>query len=109
MFLPFGLITSRSGGVCKTWYRNKHGCPGLSLDVDNTEGGNNGAETITWETVTISKGDFTYLMFVQDYSRDSSTHLHQSQARVALYGFGEGGKEEVVRMQVPTEDENQSR
>ena len=85
------------------------GCPGLSLDVDNTRGGHNGAETITWEIVNIAKGDFTYLMFVQDYSRDSRTHLHQSQARVALYGHGDTGKEQVVRMNVPSEDKNQSR
>merc|ERR1711962_1161670 len=29
-------------------YSNKNGCYGLSLDVDNTQGGDNGAETITW-------------------------------------------------------------
>merc|ERR1711962_874773 len=33
---------------CETYYSNKNGCYGLSLDVDNTQGGDNGAETITW-------------------------------------------------------------
>jgi len=50
--LDLHVIEFDLGGnyVCETYYSNKNGCIGLSLDVDNTQGGDNGAETITWST-----------------------------------------------------------
>ena len=49
---------------CETYYHNMRGCNGLYLDVDNTQGGLNGAETITWEE---GQGDYFYLLFVFDF------------------------------------------
>jgi len=46
--LDLHVIEFDDNYVCETYYSNKNGCFGLSLDVDNTQGGNNGAETITW-------------------------------------------------------------
>ena len=95
------IVSRRSGGSCETFYGNPTGCPGLSLDVDNTEGGDEGAETVSWE----EGGDFTYLMFVHDFSGET-THLAQSGARVALYGQDGQGQEQVVRLEVPQQDGN---
>ena len=61
---------------CETFYGNSDGCDGLYLDVDNTHGGDSGAETITWT----EPGDNWYLLFVFDYSRDSTT-LVQSEVK----------------------------
>ena len=69
--------------------------------MDNTHGGDEGAETVSWE----EGGDFTYLMFVHDFSGDA-THLAQSGARVALYGQDSAGQEHVVRLEVPDKDGN---
>ena len=49
---------------CETFYGNKDGCSGLTLDVDNTHGGENGVETISWT----KPGENWYLLFVHDYS-----------------------------------------
>ena len=94
------ILSRRTGEYCETYYNDRHGCPGLGLDVDNTSGGNNGAETITWETA----GDFVYLLFVYDYSNDA-THLVESGARIAFYGSSDNSSQ-VVRMQVDTVDPN---
>merc|ERR1719369_849922 len=87
---------------CRTYYGRKTGCTGLHLDVDNTRGGFNGAETITWDE---EKGDHIYLLFVHDYSGEwadgSNTTLVQSQARLTLYGEGVS-----IHENVPTEDPN---
>jgi len=64
---------------CETFYGNKH-CDGLSLDVDNTSGGDNGAETITWT----EPGDNWYILFVYDFSKDG-TQLSDSGARLSFY------------------------
>ena len=34
--------------ACRTYYRNKVGCKGVHLDLDNTNGGDKGPETITY-------------------------------------------------------------
>jgi len=91
-------INRHSGAKCDTYYRNKEGCSGLSLDVDNTKGGNNGAETITFD----EPGDSLYLMYVHDYSNDT-TRLVQSEARITLYS---NNGQAPIKMEVPTRDTN---
>ena len=83
--LDLHAIQYRNNQECETFYGNKNGCAGLYLDVDNTSGGDNGAETITWESqststtsTTTSPGYTTYLLFVYDYSK-SDTTLVESQ------------------------------
>jgi len=46
--LDLHVIEFNDNYQCETYYSNKNGCYGLSLDVDNTQGGDNGSETITW-------------------------------------------------------------
>ena len=103
--------------MCETYYKtiNKEGCSGLSLDVDNTKGalqmlmghafcpgGNNGAETITFD----EPGDSLYLMYVYDYPNDfpnDTTRLVQSEARIDLYS---NNGQAPIKMEVPTKDTN---
>ena len=65
-----------SNYTCDTYYGNKTGCEGLSLDVDNTNGGNAGAETITWNQYLDS---LSFLIYVVDYSREPDYPLAKSQ------------------------------
>ena len=67
---------SDPGQYCETYYGQLSGCDGLYLEVDNTEGGHHGAETITWT----DPGDSWYLLFVFDYS-GANTTLVESQVR----------------------------
>ena len=67
---------AEDGTDCDTYYSNMNGCDGLSLDVDNTHGGDAGAETITW---TQDLDGYSFLIFVVDYSRDSSYPFKASQ------------------------------
>jgi len=92
-------IPRNSGPTCETFFNNKNGCPGLWLDIDNTSGGDAGAETITWDDA----GDSLYLMSVYDYSHSPSTHIVQSEARIALYANNSGSP---VTMEVPTTETN---
>ena len=62
-------------------------------------GGDNGAETITWDDAS----DSLYLMSVYDYSFDSNTHIVESEARVALYSNNSGSP---ITMEVPTTETN---
>ena len=62
-------------------------------------GGDAGAETITWDDA----GDSLYLMSVYDYSHSPSTHIVQSEARIALYANNSGSP---VTMEVPTTETN---
>ena len=39
--------SDRSRSTCRTFYQEKNNCEKISLDLDNTSGGHNGAETIT--------------------------------------------------------------
>ena len=72
------------------------------------EGGENGAETITWynmDDYDMVAGDSLYLLSVHDYSADPDHQLVDSEARVALYSSGS-----PTTMEVPTiEPEEYSR
>jgi len=93
-------IDRKSGEeTCHTSYRNQHGCSGLSLDTDEQEGGDAGAETITWDDT----GDSLYLMYVHDWSHEPETHIVESEARIALYS---NNTESPITMEVPTTDTN---
>ena len=50
--------------TCRTYYGQN--CRKTSLDVDNTQGGQNGAETITLEDNTINQ-QYVYVIGVEDY------------------------------------------
>ena len=74
---------SDPGQYCETYYGQLSGCDGLYLEVDNTEGGHHGAETITWT----DPGDSWYLLFVFDYS-GANTTLVESQVRKKTLSLG---------------------
>ena len=40
-------IKSSDNSLCRTWYQHKNGCASISKDLENTEGGLNGAERVT--------------------------------------------------------------
>ena len=57
--------------TCRTYYDNKSGCEKISLDLDNVDGGQNGAETMTLLDNAINK-DYVYLIGIEDYNFESN-------------------------------------
>jgi len=57
--------------TCSTYYGNKKGCSGVTLDKDNDRGGTNGAETITFSNIT-ENSNYVYMVYVKDFSRRSN-------------------------------------
>ena len=68
----------------------------ISQDVDNTNGGQNGAETITLLDNSINK-DFTYLIGIEDYqwNGDGETDFLQSGSKITITN---GANTEVDQM-----------
>jgi len=56
--------------TCRTYYGNKGGCTKITLDLDNTSGGHNGAETMTLLDNAINK-DYVYVIGIEDYNFES--------------------------------------
>ena len=69
--------------TCRTYYGQN--CRKTSLDVDNTQGGQNGAETITLEDNTINQ-EYIYIIGVKDYNfyYDEGQAFVNSQAMVTI-------------------------
>ena len=59
-------VDKNSGELCRTWFNDKEGCPAVALDVDNAQGGLNGAETVTLLDNTVNS-KYTYLIAVEDF------------------------------------------
>jgi len=59
-------VSKDSGELCRTWFDEKNSCPAASQDLDNTEGGLNGAETVTLLDNTLNS-QYTYMIAVEDY------------------------------------------
>lgn len=59
-------IHKGSSELCRTWYDGQNDCPAISQDLDNTEGGLNGAETVTLLNNTVN-AQYKYLIAVEDY------------------------------------------
>lgn len=69
---------------CRTYYGNKSGCEKISLDLDNTSGGQNGAETMTLLDNAINQ-DYVYVIGIEDYNFESSgTPFLESGATVTI-------------------------
>jgi len=47
-------VKMSDGSLCRTYYSNKRGCESISQDLDNTNGGFNGAETVTLLNNTVN-------------------------------------------------------
>jgi len=67
-------IKNSNDAMCKTWYDNRNGCDSISQDLDNTEGGLNGAETVTLEDNAVNS-DYTYLIAIEDYEFENNGQL----------------------------------
>jgi len=74
-------INTTTGASCLTYYRNRRGCDGLSLNVDNRWGGHEAPESVAWDEDY--RGGYTYLVYVNNWSKEKS--LAKSKARIA-YG-----------------------
>jgi len=59
-------IHKGSSELCRTWYDGQKDCSAISQDLDNTEGGLNGAETVTLLDNTVN-AQYRYLIAVEDY------------------------------------------
>ena len=59
-------VKKSDNSTCRTYYGNMDSCEKIYLDIDNTEGGQNGAETITLEDNTINQ-QYVYVIGVEDY------------------------------------------
>ena len=82
--------------TCKTYWEEKENCPGLNLDVDNRNGGSQGAETITLTNHQTNQ-DYVYLIAIEQYEFDffdQKPFLH-SQASVTVM---DNDKNEKARM-----------
>ena len=74
---------------CTTYYGKKTECDGITLDLDNVNGGNNGVETITFSDVE-NQQDSVYMLFVHHYGstrdteefRSSGVHLTMTDGHV---------------------------
>ena len=69
---------------CLTSYRKKTACKTATLDLDNTQGGSKGAETITFQGVS-NQQDTVYMIFVQNYgSYPSAEEFKSSSAHISF-------------------------
>ncbi len=90
------LIFDGPNVECEVFYSNKQ-CGDVSLDVDNTQGGDNGPETITWN----APDTFTHLVYVYDFT-GGPTRLFESGAHVTFYGPGDDAQ---IDVDVPTDSD----
>ena len=89
-------VRNSDQATCRTYYGDMTGCTMVNQDVDNTEGGNNGAETVTLLDNSINK-DYTYLIGIEDYKWDGTwqTDFLQSGSKISITN---GVNTEVVQM-----------
>ena len=78
-------VRNSDQAACRTYYGDKNGCTMVSQDVDNTNGGNNGAETVTLLDNSINK-DYTYLIGIEDFEWNGhgQTDLLQSGSKITI-------------------------
>jgi len=63
--------------ACETYYGRKTGCDGISLDLDNVNGGHNGVETMTFHDDEIQH-DSVYMVFVHHFGSTRDTEEFRS-------------------------------
>merc|ERR1719495_383579 len=91
----FQVNKENSHQTCLTYWDSRNGCDGLQLDLDNRDGGLNGAETITFTDMAINK-HYSYMVFVHDYS---NRKLKESDTQVT---FTDGTRS--FRVEMPDDD-----
>lgn len=75
--------------TCDTYWHKTSQCTGVKLDLDNTKGGDKGAESVTFSDIS-NNNQFIYMVYVDDFSRDaqqfikSGTHVTIMDGIVAV-------------------------
>ena len=69
------IYSTVSSPDCQVFFNHKN-CTDARLDVDNTEGGNNGPETIT---VSDYNPDQKYMIYVHEFNHDIQNTLGKSE------------------------------
>jgi len=91
--------------ICKVYYDAKDGCPGVSQDRDNAEGGPNGPETVTLLDKTVNS-QYTYLIAVTDYNfEDNGDKLLKSGATITMFNDKETKEYKMVATSVTRPDD----
>ena len=83
MDLHVMAVKKSDKSTCRTYYSRKNSCHKISLDVDNTQGGQNGAETITLEDNAINQ-QYVYIIGVEDYRFDNNGGKDFANSRAAI-------------------------
>jgi len=98
-------VNKTDNSTCKTWYANQNGCQAISLDLDNTNGGMNGAETMTLLDSSINQ-EFFYLIGVEDYYFENDGSLFMdSGAAITITNGIDSVFEEMVADSITFEEE----
>ena len=86
------IYTTVGSPDCQIFFNHKN-CTGARLDLDNTEGGNNGPETIT---VSDYNPDQKYMIYVHEFNHDIQNTLGKSGAKVTMYSPNLSNPKEVL-------------
>ena len=88
------VIYSNAAVDCQIFFNHKN-CTNSRLDLDNTDGGNNGPETIT---ISAYDSKQTYMIYVHEFNHDIQNPVSKSGAKVTLYSkdLPNGGTEILV-------------
>jgi len=77
-------VNKADGSTCRTHWADTQGCDSISLDLDNTSGGLNGAETMTLTDNTVNQ-NYVYIIGVEDYGfENAGADFLQSGAIVTI-------------------------
>ena len=75
------VIYSYTEVNCQIFFNHKN-CTNARLDLDNTDGGNNGPETISISAYNTQQ---TYMIYVHEFNHDLQNPVSKSGAKVTLY------------------------
>ena len=89
--------------TCRTYFDRKNSCEKISLDLDNTSGGQNGAETITLQDNSINK-DYVYLIGIEDYGWEADGIPFLSAG--ATITITNGVKTDIMKMEASSIDKS---
>ena len=75
-------IDTNTRATCMTNWQQTSSCTGVSLDLDNVRGGDQGPETITYQSMG-SNRQYIYMIFIADYSNQPA-QFRDSEARLTI-------------------------
>ena len=96
-------VKNSDQSTCRTYFSKKNSCEKISLDLDNTRGGQNGAETITLQDNSINK-DYVYLIGIEDYGWEADgTPFLSAGATITITN---GVKTDIMKMEASSIDKS---